>query len=459
MYDSLIARATAGSLDAVKALSQLCANDISLFRRVTPLFFTHLDQIPPIPDVKAVREGFAPSLPSVELAIYCIEALNQGCEALAEAGALAEAAASIENEVSASEALDAFQCRIPTDWPILRPWLQFFVRCLDSHRQAAVISEYQDLYKLMLSASVSILSMIVRLSLSRAIADSRKQEFFLISQAPGYLSLVVQLAILPSQLLVTTGSWADITTPFSVFCHIAHRPVVGDEFAAAMLECMNSPGAIEIFRDRMLKIMARINKDDLQPLRDLVGYVTFPFYLAVCSAQNVEPVQRALFWDGMLPSLARVMAQAQFHSISHNMPRSRLLYQCGFYLLVALKKEGYLAALEALKGAYGMLFSISRASPVLVGEKTYKFSIVENNRVLKVYVDLLEEITLNLIHPAVLRRCARRLRKHTLLLKTDDPRFQPLVDASKNFLRAVTQWQSKRREYKKRDHNLCGNPK
>ncbi|KAJ7591805.1 hypothetical protein C8J56DRAFT_1162447 [Mycena floridula] len=128
----LIARAKLGSAKAVETLSKIFVKDAALFRRIIPILFKHLHQNPPSFEGKAVVGGYAPALDSVELAIRCIDALNQGFEAFS--------LKVLDGLIGGPNRKD----RITAEWPAIRGWIMFFVRCLDFHRQATVLSEYQD---------------------------------------------------------------------------------------------------------------------------------------------------------------------------------------------------------------------------------------------------------------------------------------------------------------------------
>ncbi|KAJ7592077.1 hypothetical protein C8J56DRAFT_1046456 [Mycena floridula] len=79
-------------------------------------------------------------------------------------------------------------------------------------------------------------------------------------QLPGHLNLIFQLTTLPSQSLITRKSSASVTTPLMKFAAYAQLPKVQDEFVSAIVERMKSPGAIQMFQDRIsLEIMSIIN--------------------------------------------------------------------------------------------------------------------------------------------------------------------------------------------------------
>ncbi|KAJ7592011.1 hypothetical protein C8J56DRAFT_1162525 [Mycena floridula] len=120
----------------------------------------------------------------------------------------------------------------------------------------------------------------------------------------------------------------------------------------------------------------------------------------------------------------------------------RTIPVCSVYLRITISEERHQFTLDALKGSSGILFSIARASQVifLQSSQESEFAVDECRKVLMLYVDMLKGITINLIHPTVMRRCSRRLQQHPLMLETDGSRFQLLVEASKVLVKAVDRW-------------------
>ncbi|KAJ7577928.1 hypothetical protein C8J56DRAFT_362847 [Mycena floridula] len=128
-----------------------------------------------------------------------------------------------------------------------------------------------------------------------------------------------------------------------------------------------------------------------------------------------------------------------------------VIEQCGTLLLSTVRQDGYLSVLDALKGSSGILFSISRASHII--QPADKLEVIE------IYAGLLKEITINLIHPAVMRRCSRRLQKHAFLLKPGQTHLRLIAEASKVLISAVTWWKTRRTKYKaEQSPKSCGNP-
>ncbi|KAJ7592014.1 hypothetical protein C8J56DRAFT_520309 [Mycena floridula] len=440
-YNTLILRAKAGSVPAIKTLSQRCPKDRVLFQRMIPVLFTHLQKIPPSLGDKAVVDGFAPSLASVELAILCMETLNRGFGPLGRE-------VTPPDSTDLNPAMESHRILI-TEWSAINRWVTFFIGCLDFHRRTTVVLEYHDLYQKMLYTSGRILKTI-GIVFGFSLDKQAKVRFFT-SQVSGYLGLLVEFTILPSKYLMETLSLDDITATYTTFVGIADHPQIGDEIAGAVLKCIASPGAIEMFQDRMLQIKTGIISRARQSPNTLLGYVTIPLFLVLCKTEKfqIKPIQQAVLWEDMLPSIVRVMALAQDTTLDDNVALTQVIRTCGTCLLTIIRESGHGAALEALKGSSGILFSISQAGKVLESFDT---------QIAAIYADLLNEITINLIHPPVLRRCSRRLAKHAMLLKTEEPFLRPVVEAGKALLTAVSHWKSRRTDYKTRvDHKLCAN--
>ncbi|KAJ7591808.1 hypothetical protein C8J56DRAFT_931776 [Mycena floridula] len=439
LQDALITKAKRGSAKAVETLSKMVGKDAVLFKRITSLLFKHIQQAPPSLQEQAMVEGDAPSLASVELSIHCIDALHKGFMDISKKALTARTASM---ELQRAEAIQSLLAQ----WPAIQQWIIFFVGCLDLHRQATNVSrEEQSLWTVMLRGSTGLLASFALLT------SVEGTEEMLTRQTPGYLGLVVRLTILPSQSLMTQEIWRIATISLIEFHHVAH--CVEEEFVDAMVECHRSPGAMQLFRDRItLGLLAREIPPSLEGSSELMGYIVILFSLCTFDSSRAYPVRRWFSHSGMVPVVARAMARAQHSSDAFSI---QFIYQCAAYLFRTIKEERYHFTLEALKGSSGVMSSISLASELLfqVHDRDPSTSI----KVAKMYVSILELISSSLIHPAVMRRCARRLQRHPLLLETKDPRFQSLVEASKVLVKAVDYWKSKRQTYKKDDYALCGN--
>ncbi|KAJ7591795.1 hypothetical protein C8J56DRAFT_1046127 [Mycena floridula] len=104
----------------------------------------------------------------------------------------------------------------------------------------------------------------------------------------------------------------------------------------------------------------------------------------------------------------------------------RCLKKYASYLLQTIRDEGRLAILEALKGSSGLLSSISRSTSQILSVNDTDTALL-HTEVVELYVDLLNQITIYLIHPPVMRRCCRRLQRNEILSKTEDLDLKPLA--------------------------------
>ncbi|KAJ7592062.1 hypothetical protein C8J56DRAFT_932520 [Mycena floridula] len=343
---------------------------------------------------------------------------------------------------------------VVAEWPGIHRWLTFFVQCLDLHRQATVIvPEHHDRYEAMLYSSSGIIQWI---AFSEPY-DIEKTMNFLASKVPGYMSVMFQLMVLPSYQLTTPASWALLTGPLITISPLARKPEIADEFVSAMVKCLDSPGGIESFLHRMKQEITDGTPVSKHDLSSLLGYIAIPFCLVAGRRRDADSVRRAFFVGGMASMVTRAMALAQDPNLRTDVLWIQFMLQCTFYIYAAVNEEGYASVMAALKGSSGVLFSISSASQLLFRDNSGGQKIPELAAVAQLYVEIIKEITVNLIHPAVMRRCSRRLRKHSLLLKTEDPHLQPLVDAGKILLKAVGHSKSIRTDYKKQDRKLCCN--
>ncbi|KAJ7592068.1 hypothetical protein C8J56DRAFT_1131505 [Mycena floridula] len=211
----------------------------------------------------------------------------------------------------------------------------------------------------MLYSSMGLLSCIAALSSPH----SGDQAHLLTNQVPGCLSLFFQLIILPSQSLMPPDALAILTEPFIKFCAVAPHPRGQSEFATAMLECIESPEALQMFQERStIEILSIVNGPPSgRCITELTTWVFVPFYLSSCEPITVYPVQLSFAWAGMVPVIAKVMAFAQSSAINPDYFVLNLTSQCALYVHSTIQKEGSHYALEALKGSSGILFSISRA--------------------------------------------------------------------------------------------------
>ncbi|KAJ7591806.1 hypothetical protein C8J56DRAFT_1131047 [Mycena floridula] len=252
---------------------------------------------------------------------------------------------------------------------------------------------------------------------------------------------------------MTAQMWYDHARTLIRFTPIAH--LIGQEFADAMLPCIESPGALELFVDFVFRrIHIDLDFPSTQRLVKLMGYITIPFYLAFSRHARLEPVTQLFIRGGIVTLITKALAFAHDLSFRSDILFIPFIQHCAIYLFRTLGQERYSCTLEALKGPLGVLTSISRASEVLFMDD----DIERSERTIEVYANVIDDITSKLIHPAVMRRCARRLAKHPLMLDAKDTRFQLLVDASKSLVQAVAEWKSKRNEYKQRNHSkLCDN--
>ncbi|KAJ7573766.1 hypothetical protein C8J56DRAFT_1065692 [Mycena floridula] len=443
-FDPLISRANAGSIEAVKTLSNLCAGDTIVFcRRVVPVFLKHIQHVPPSLDIPEFLDGSIPSLSTVTLAIHCIDRLSRAFDTLQNQG---------RERTEIVGLVRGLAAHTTAHWPKIYQWIAFFSHCLDLHRQTTtVIPEYQDLYRVMFSGSSGILAGMAE---SSDIVDVESACQFL-GTVPRYMDVLFGLAILPSHHLVTEQAWLDLAHPLIQFASSSHIPAIQDEVCDAMLRCMKSPGAFGSFQDR---IAVTMNNSSMPELYGLMGYISIPFNIAVHPVPRSYPARQTFFSCGMVRVTAKALAIAQDTRFLTDTTSTGFISQCSSYILWTVSDEGYQAVLDALKGSLGILFSISRAAQVLFGTDFTESWKHHSSRVIKDYVDILNEVTKYLIHPTVLRNCSRHLRKHALLLTTEDSRFRPLVTAGKDLLNAVALLQSRRIDYKNQAHpTLCSN--
>ncbi|KAJ7591994.1 hypothetical protein C8J56DRAFT_520064 [Mycena floridula] len=462
LHQELLGQVRAGNLAPLDVMADQCGKDLGLFSKlITPLLRILKDEQCPSLEDPALMIGSAPSLKSVALATKCFKIIDSG---------FANITQNIIDPNDTEDGMFKASCMTTSTildyWQTTRRWITFFLSCLDFHRQAdVIIPEYTGMYRTMLSASVGILSR-MGLTISLNGTDQAEVEAFL-GCAPGFIGLITQLIMLPSLIVTTKQSWADVTRPLNQFTAFAPRTVAGVDFLAGIGEVLSSRGAIVAFQDRLESEI-----DGQTDPSALEGYTCILFLLSIVQWPpsdtdfTIDPMMDdfdpAFFREGFFQKhtvtlVAKLMSKLTGNSGPPSMILLRCLRKCASYLLQSIRDEGRLAILDALEGPWGLLSCISASSPILSGDEPDMAEL--RTQISELYSNILHEITIHLIHPSVLRRCSRLLQKSGMALASDiDKSLSPLISAEQAFFKAVFDWQSRRSEYKAAVHSgLCAN--
>ncbi|KAJ7592042.1 hypothetical protein C8J56DRAFT_932495, partial [Mycena floridula] len=439
MYDDLIGRAKLGDTEALRTLSTLSFKDIKLYRQAVPVILEHLEASD-FPNLGSPT--FAKDL---EIPMLSFSILHYGLNNVA--GNIIRPERDFEHLQGGRWVLQ----RILYDWDLIHGWIEFFLLCLDAHCQQKPTMP-DDLHSTMLSDSAGLLGRMAVVSMCYINTEAAVK---FLDSLPGYMSLIVQLIMLPAQVLRTTQNLIDVLVPITQFDDLAgHR--ITEECMLALTGCLlYSPASLTSFQDQMV-LQSKCLVHDEHDLPKLKVYTRLISILSTHKPRSVDlvTIRRDFIKQGMVGSITATMAALS----DPQRPRgdsSRILVEClvecAAYLLESIRDEGKSATLDALKGSTSIMFSFSKAAKLLSED------IKATRQLTELYTQLLHEITIASIHPAVMRQCLRCLRKDGLLLQTAEPRLQPLVDAGRTFLQTLSRWKSRRAAYNQLEHPLCGN--
>ncbi|KAJ7592013.1 hypothetical protein C8J56DRAFT_1024270 [Mycena floridula] len=437
MFDDLIKRANLGDLDALKTIhDRLGYREAELYRRALPDIVYLLGQDRPI-------LACTPLPKEVEVPILCFSILHRSLTQVTQNMAIGP----LDTDLCfAGAQVVQYICE---DWSNICGWMEYFLKCLDVHREQRPSGQH-SMYQAMVSDSAGLLARMAMVSMSYANGEAGAK---FLGSVPGYIGLLVGFTLRPAQELRTEQNFGDAVIPLSTFDGRGARIAITEEFITQL--ALESPAAVANFQDQMVQRSKCLTEGENDGAF-LQGYISVLFFLSIYKPWSVDPIpiRRNLIKGGMVGSITATMV-----NISTSPPPPhyrygilvRCLVQCVTYLLHSIRDEGKVATLDALKGSSSIFHSLANAAKVLSQDTEASAQLAE------LYTQLLHEFTIALVHPAVMHRCLRSLRKHRLLLTTKETRLQPLVDAGKTFLQALSRWKLRRTAYNQLDHPLCGN--